>query len=134
MSVGRKKHIGRLLETARKIRGLTADLVALNCNVTRGRVYQWEKQTFVMSKNLPALAATLQVPLHMLIAENGKRPLKKSQLSKIKHFCVPTPAQTCPVPVFAFEHSRSKFFRTLAPREYVETMTGANLYSAMSVR
>jgi transcriptional regulator with XRE-family HTH domain len=75
---GRQKHIGRLLETARKIRGLTADLVALSCNVTRGRVYQWEKEKFVLPKNLPSLAAILQMPLSMLIAENGQRPLKKN--------------------------------------------------------
>jgi len=81
---GRQKHIGRLLETARKIRGLTADLVAEHCNVTRGRVYQWEKEKFVLPKNLPALSAVLHVPLGMLVSENGQRVSKKPSLSKIK--------------------------------------------------
>lgn len=85
VGVGRRKHIGNLLEIARRIRGLSADEIARRCNVTRGRVYQWEKQRFVLPKNLPALSAALGVPLKVLIAANGGRPPKKIQMSKKKH-------------------------------------------------
>lgn len=77
----RKKDIGNLLKMAREIRRLTAGEVGKRCNVTRGRVYQWEKEKFVLPKNLPALAAALKVPLEMLEAENGRRPPLKKELA-----------------------------------------------------
>jgi transcriptional regulator with XRE-family HTH domain len=81
----RKKHIGKLLERTRRLRGLTADEVAVRCNVTRGRVYQWEKQSFVLPKNLPLLSVALALPLRVLLDENGPRPSssKKYRLSNI---------------------------------------------------
>lgn len=85
VGIVRLKHIGKMLETARKMRGLTADTVAERCNVTRGRVYQWEKQKFVLPKNFPLLSAALGIPLDLLVAENGRRPAsKKIPLSKIE--------------------------------------------------
>ena len=86
LGLQRKKHIGKLLEKTRKYRGLTADEVAVRCNVTRGRIYQWEKQDFVLPKNLPLLSAALGLPLTMLLGENGPRPSsKKIALYKNRH-------------------------------------------------
>lgn len=74
-----------MLELARKVRGLSADKVAESCNVTRGRVYQWEKEAFILPKNLRPLSAALGIPLQMLVAENGSRPRsKKIRKSKIE--------------------------------------------------
>lgn len=88
MAATPRRHIGRLIETARKIRGLTADEVGRRCNVTRSRVYQWEKQAFILPKNLPWLARALGMPLKMLLIENGHRRVKKSvrclKLNKMK--------------------------------------------------
>lgn len=81
-----KKHIGKLLERTRKLRSLTADEVAVRCNVTRGRIYQWEKQTFILPKNLPTLSAALDISFTVLLNENGPRPSsKKIALYKNRH-------------------------------------------------
>lgn len=75
--IGGRKHIGRLLESARKIRRLKADDVAQRCNVNRSNYYKWEKQAFILPKNLPLLSGALKVPLTVLLSENGSRHLKK---------------------------------------------------------
>jgi transcriptional regulator with XRE-family HTH domain len=82
--VGRLKHIGRLVQSGRKIRGLTADEVARHCNVTRGRVYQWEKEKFILPKNLSGLSEVLKVPLPLLVAENGKKQPARATSSQKK--------------------------------------------------
>lgn len=69
----RKKHIGKLLEEARKRRNLTADEVGRRCNVSRSRVYQWEKQRSVLPKNIEPLAKALGIPKSKLEAENIKK-------------------------------------------------------------
>lgn len=84
MEVRRKRHIGRLLERARKNRGLSADQVAVQCNVNRSCVYQWEKRTYVMPKNLSDLSSALRLPLRVLQEENA--PIKKNDpWSNMRH-------------------------------------------------
>jgi transcriptional regulator with XRE-family HTH domain len=85
LGLPRKKHIGKLLERTRKSRGLTADEVAVRCNVTRGRIYQWEKQTFILPKNLPPLSAALSIPLTVLLNENGPRPTSSKKITVYKN-------------------------------------------------
>lgn len=75
----REKHIGRLIEARRRARKLSADQLAVACNVSRSRIYQWEKDTRIMPKNLPALARALGLPISALLAENGPRPVKGKQ-------------------------------------------------------
>jgi len=65
-----KKHIGHLILARRKQLGFRADDVAALCNVTRSLVYKWEKQRFIMWKQLRLLSAALQIPLKQLQAEN----------------------------------------------------------------
>ena len=69
----RKKHIGKLLREARLRRNLTADEVARRCNVSRSRVYQWEKERSVIAKNIEPLAKALNIPKSKLEAENIKK-------------------------------------------------------------
>lgn len=68
--MGKKKHIGKLLKEARLRRKLTADEVGRRCNVSRSRVYEWEKQRYVFHKNLGPLAKALRIALAKLEAEN----------------------------------------------------------------
>ena len=69
----RKKHIGKLLKEARLRRKLSAEEVARRCNVSRSRVYQWEKQRHVFPKNIEPLAKALNIPKSKLEAENIKK-------------------------------------------------------------
>jgi transcriptional regulator with XRE-family HTH domain len=74
------KHIGKELERARKHLsdlGVTAGRIAKRCNVSRSRLYQWERQTFILPKNLRALAMALGIPHSVLVALNGPRPPSK---------------------------------------------------------
>lgn len=82
--------IGGVIMLARKIRRLKADEVAKHCNVSRGRVYQWERQTYILPKNLRNLAEVLHVPLEMLEAANGSRGSKKRAHCLKKHIA-PSP-------------------------------------------
>jgi len=68
-----KKHIGKLLKEARLRRKLTAEEVGKRCNVSRSRVYQWEKQRYVFPKNIEPLAKALNIPKSKLEAENIKK-------------------------------------------------------------
>lgn len=77
MSTTRRRHMGKFLARRRQALGLTVITVAARCNVTRGRVYQWELERRVLPKNLPALARVLHIPLASLVGENGRRPIKK---------------------------------------------------------
>lgn len=70
---GRKKHIGKVLKAARLKKNLSAEEVGRRCNVSRSRVYQWEKQRYVFPKNIPTLARALGVPQSTLEAENIKK-------------------------------------------------------------
>jgi len=72
-SVVRKKHIGKLLKEARLRRKLSAEEVGRRCNVSRSRIYQWEKQRYVFPKNIEPLAKALQIPKSKLEAENIKK-------------------------------------------------------------
>lgn len=75
----KKRHIGKLLSRRRKTLGLTVIHVAQFCNVTRGRVYQWEQERSVLAKNLASLSKVLKIPLRTLVEENGQgRHLKKT--------------------------------------------------------
>lgn len=65
-----KKHIGKLLKEARLRRKLSADEVGRRCNVSRSRIYEWEKQRYVFPKNLPLLAKALRIARAKLEAEN----------------------------------------------------------------
>jgi transcriptional regulator with XRE-family HTH domain len=68
-----KKHIGKLLKEARLRRRLSAEEVGRRCNVSRSRVYQWEKQRYVFPKNIEPLARALRIPKSKLEAENIKK-------------------------------------------------------------
>lgn len=68
-----KKHIGKLLKEARLRRKLSAEEVGRRCNVSRSRVYQWEKQRYVFPKNIEPLARALNIPKSKLEAENIKK-------------------------------------------------------------
>ena len=66
------KHIGKLIKASREKRKMSVPALAVLCNVTRGRIYQWEKQRFILPKQLPLLAAALLIRLTELEYENGK--------------------------------------------------------------
>lgn len=72
----RKTNIGTVIKRARIKLKMSADDVAAACNVTRSRVYSWEKDGYVFPKNLPALATALNVSVRRLEASNGERPSK----------------------------------------------------------
>lgn len=73
MGKQRKKPIGEVIKARRQKLKLKAEDVALKCNVSRSRVYQWERQSRVVEKNLKTLALALQMPLGRLKAANGQR-------------------------------------------------------------
>lgn len=77
MRVTNRKHMGKFLARRRIQLGLPVTAVARGCNVTRGRVYQWERERRVLPKNLVPLSRVLGLPLTALISENGNRPIKK---------------------------------------------------------
>ena len=68
--MGKKKHIGKLLKEARLRRKLTAEEVGRRCNVSRSRIYAWERQRYVFPKNLGPLATALRIAKAKLEAEN----------------------------------------------------------------
>lgn len=68
----KKKHIGKLIKEARKQKRLRADDVAVFCNVSRSRVYQWEAADSILPKNLKSLSVALRVPVGVLSAANKK--------------------------------------------------------------
>lgn len=72
-----KKHIGKLLERTRVSRRLKAAVIAVQCNISRGRYYQWEKQIFILPKNLMLLSRAMSLSLTVLLNENGPRPPSK---------------------------------------------------------
>lgn len=67
----RETKIGDILRRARKRKKMLADEVAARCNVTRSRYYQWEASNRILNKNLPALAATLDLSIDYLRRVNG---------------------------------------------------------------
>ena len=69
----RKKHIGKLLKEARLRRKLSAEEVGRRCNLSRSRIYQFEKERSIISKNIEPLAKALQIPKSKLEAENIKK-------------------------------------------------------------
>ena len=71
--MGKKKHIGKLLKEARLRRKLSAEEVGRRCNVSRARVYQWERERYVSRKNIQSLAKALRIAKAKLEAENLKR-------------------------------------------------------------
>jgi transcriptional regulator with XRE-family HTH domain len=71
-----KKKIGEIIKRARTRKNLTADAVGEECNVSRSRVYQWEAASFIMPKNLPALARALGLSERTLKRANGGRDLE----------------------------------------------------------
>jgi len=69
----RKKHIGKLLKEARLRRKLSAEEVGRRCNVSRSRIYAWEKERYVSRKNIQSLAKALRIAKAKLEAENLTR-------------------------------------------------------------
>jgi transcriptional regulator with XRE-family HTH domain len=69
----RKKHIGKLLKEARLRRKLSAEEVGRRCNLSRSRIYQFEKERSIISKNIEPLAKALNIPKSKLEAENIKK-------------------------------------------------------------
>ena len=68
-----KRSIGDVIKKAREKKELRADAVAVLCYVSRARVYQWEKDTYIHPKNLLFLAEALGLKLKYLQAINGER-------------------------------------------------------------
>ena len=68
-----KKHIGKLLKEARLRRNLSAEEVGRRCNLSRSRIYQFEKERSIISKNIEPLAKALKIPKSTLEAENIKK-------------------------------------------------------------
>ena len=68
-----RRHIGKVLKAARVRKNLKAEEVGKRCNVSRSRVYQWEKGRHVFEKNIPALAKVLGIPVEILERENIKK-------------------------------------------------------------
>ncbi|WP_028164148.1 helix-turn-helix domain-containing protein [Bradyrhizobium elkanii] len=68
-----KQTIGQLIRQTRKRKGLSAELVAFECNVTTSRLYQWEVANRIIEKNIPALAKALRIPASQLRSVNVKR-------------------------------------------------------------
>jgi transcriptional regulator with XRE-family HTH domain len=66
-----------MISKARKLRGFSADAVALQCNVNRSRVYHWEKSRHILPKNLRALSVALRIAVKRLEAENGPSLYKR---------------------------------------------------------
>jgi transcriptional regulator with XRE-family HTH domain len=73
LAARRRKHIGKILKEARIRKKLKAEDVGKRCNVSRSRVYQWEKGRHVFEKNIPALAKVLGIPVEVLERENIKK-------------------------------------------------------------
>ena len=71
--MGKKKHIGKLLKEARLRRKLSAEEVGRRCNVSRSRIYAWEKERYVSRKNIQSLAKALRIAKAKLEAENLTR-------------------------------------------------------------
>jgi transcriptional regulator with XRE-family HTH domain len=71
--VASRRHIGKILKAARVKKNLRAEDVGKRCNVSRSRVYQWEKGRHVFEKNIPALAKVLGIPVETLERENIKK-------------------------------------------------------------
>lgn len=69
----KKEHIGEVIKRKRQRLKLRADHIAEHCNVSRSRVFQWEKDAYIMPKNLPALSLVLAIPMKRLLAANGSR-------------------------------------------------------------
>jgi len=68
--MGKKKHIGKLLREARLRRKLTAEELGRRCNVSRSRIYAWERERYVSRKNIQSLAKALRIAKAKLEAEN----------------------------------------------------------------
>lgn len=69
----KKERIGEVIRGKRKRLGLQAEHIAAHCNVSRGRVFQWEQDDYILPKNLPALSLVLGIPMKRLQAANGSR-------------------------------------------------------------
>jgi len=67
-----ERHIGRFIGARRRQLGISVETVAKRCNVSRSCVFTWEKQRSILPKNLPVLAAALNIPIRHLIAENRR--------------------------------------------------------------
>jgi transcriptional regulator with XRE-family HTH domain len=68
-----RRHIGKVLKAARIRKKLKAEDVGKRCNVSRSRVYQWEKDRYVSEKNIHVLAKALGIPVKILERENIKK-------------------------------------------------------------
>ena len=75
--VRRKKTIGQIINAARIKKGLKAEEVGEACNVSRARVYMWEKKRHIIAKNLKHLSAVLGIPLKRLEKANGPPPIHR---------------------------------------------------------
>jgi transcriptional regulator with XRE-family HTH domain len=69
--------VGQFIRATRKRREITAVDLAARCNVTRGSIHNWEKETHVKPKNFPNLSRELDIPLTVLWAANGPPHSKK---------------------------------------------------------
>jgi transcriptional regulator with XRE-family HTH domain len=72
----RRRPVGQLIHSTRKRRRITAVDFAAKCNVSRGIVHWWERQSYILPKNLNAIANALNVPVASLFQANGRRPKK----------------------------------------------------------
>lgn len=77
----RQRSLGQLIRDTRQRRRITVVDLAAKCNVTRGQVHNWERDTYILPKNLDALARALNLPVASLWQANGKR---KNPAARVK--------------------------------------------------
>lgn len=82
--VSERRPLGQVIRATRRRRKLTVVDVAARCNVTRGIVHVWERQDYILPKNLPALAKALNVPVAVLFEANGTRQPKRKKSHRVQ--------------------------------------------------
>jgi len=67
-----QKTIGQVIKIARVRSNKRVADIAKDCKVSRGSVYYFETQKFIMPKHLKPLAKSLKIPLKQLENSNGE--------------------------------------------------------------
>lgn len=68
-----KQTVGELIKSVRKQQNLRAEVVAEYCNVSRERVFQWERGDFILEKNFEGISEALGISIRRLKLANAKR-------------------------------------------------------------
>jgi len=65
-----------VIKRARQRKKLAVEEVAAACNVSRSRMFSWEKATFILPKNFEKLSKVLGISIRRLKSVNRVRRLK----------------------------------------------------------